>query len=321
MIKITSKTPPKIIISQKTIDDINSDLDISKTISDPSEIPVGEYVNAIGLNVLRQKAVESLFSTDHFAFENNKIKIKSHVDIRLIAGHVFENYIVNLMRMDMKIGKKMLGWSTGFNENNYPIIGNRNDFVSFYFGIRTIAKSSRETKEWDTNKYSHTTKDDVAFYVRNPVDSEKSICLGGFQVKAIQGNERREIISPLLKNEYSSVITLLKNDKGEHSYVRCMKIIDDLKSSGEITEEEAQTVKRKIGHPSMLGIYQELIDDVYGKLLKLERKGLKEEKLIHDGGGFIFDGLISYVHETDENGSFVISEGNGNERTLIIEEV
>lgn len=301
-------SPPKIIISETMIKELNEKLDISELYSDPSEIPIDAYLTAIGPNVLIQKAIEAIFSTEHFIFEDNKIKIKSHVDIRLIAGHVFENYIVNLIRIDSAIGEKILNWTVGINRVNFNNFLDFEDFFTFYFRLRTIAKSSNETKDWDTNKYCHTSKDDVAFYARNPVDSKKSICIGGFQIKAIQGNERTEIINPILRNEYSNVLTLLKNDEGEHSYTRCIKILDKLQSSGEITEEESQTAKKKIAYPQLLGIYQELIDDVYNKLLKLERKGIKEKKLKENS--HIFDGLISYVQETDEQGSYIISEGN-----------
>ncbi|GMX60103.1 hypothetical protein Elgi_68700 [Paenibacillus elgii] len=303
---MTIEIPPKIIISENAVEELKSELEISNIITDPSEIPIEQFVNAIGLKTIREMALSSLFSTDHFTFEDNRVKIKSNVDIRQIAGHVFENFIVNLIRIDTSIGAKFLWWSTGYNPSNYNVSKQYDSYFQFYYGIRTIVKSSSHIKDWDTNKYCHTSKDDVAFYVRSPVDSERSHCIGGFQVKAIQGNERDKIINPILKNEYTNVITLLQNEKGEHSYQRCLNILSKLEADGEITHEEAQTAKKKIGYPKMFGISQELINFVYENLMELERKGLKKKKLTSP----ILEGMIAYAQETSEDGSYVISEGN-----------
>ncbi|MGG0937011.1 hypothetical protein ABHN11_12985 [Brevibacillus centrosporus] len=306
------KLRPKIILGDKMIETLSQKLGVSE--SKVPDIPIDSYIKAFGMKTLRNMALDALFSTNHFEFEDGKIRIKSNVDIKFIAGHVFENFIVNLIRIDMEVGQRLLDWATGHNSDSFW--ENRfgyNDFLSFYLNLRTVAKSSNNTKNWDTNKYSHTSKHDVEFYVRNPLLSDRSICLGGFQVKAIQGNEKNEIIYPLLRNEYSCVLTLLRDKNNAHSYQRCLDQLKKLKERMEITPEEAQEVFQKIIYPEKIGIPQQLIDTLYYRLLSLERKGV--QILLKDGktnpfNATITDGLISFALQSEENTPYIISEGN-----------
>lgn len=303
-----NKSQKKIITNDKIIQTIKP-----ANLSIP-DIPIDTYIQAVGSKTLENTFLDAVFSTNHFLYEHGRIKIKSQSDIKHIAGHVFENYIVNAIRYDFEVGKKLLQWSTGFSpltfgENNFGY----DDFMSFYFGIRTIAKASNDTKNWDTNKYSHTSKHDVEFFIRNPLSTERSICLGGFQVKAINGHEKKEIIIPLLKNEYTNVLTMLENPESGHSYKRCIEIIKVMLNNNEITHDEAETIKQKIRCPEMLGIPQIFINRAYSRLIHLERKG---GPVIHSNGrpdfrySYIAEGLISFIFENEGKTPYIISPDN-----------
>ncbi|MEB2278994.1 hypothetical protein LAV73_03130 [Lysinibacillus xylanilyticus] len=303
-----NNSPKKIIINDEIIQTIKpSNLSIP-------DIPIEVYIQAVGLKTFQSTLLDALFSTNHFLVENGKIKIKSQSDVRHIAGHVFENYIVNTIRYDFEVGRRLLQWATGysqltFNKNNFGY----EDFTSFYFGIRTIAKASKDTKNWDTNKYSHTSKHDVEFFIPNPIKADRSICLGGFQVKAINGNEKQEIIIPLLKNEYTCVLTMLENPQNGHSYKRCMEKIREMLNNNEITYDEAETIKQKISFPEMFGIPQEIVNYIYSRIIHLERKGasiINKKGRLKPPYFHILDGLISFAFENEEKTPYIISSGN-----------
>jgi hypothetical protein len=311
-LRMNNKFPKKIIINNEMVHNLSIKFGVpEKNISD---IPIDTYIKAIGLKTFQNSVLEALFTTNHFIYDEGKIKIKSKTDIKHIAGHVFENYIVNTIRYDFEIGMNLLNWATGYSPLNFS---NNNfgydDFFSFYFGLKTVAKASNDTKHWDTNKYSHTSKHDVEFFVRNPNSTERSICLGGFQIKAINGNEKNEIIIPLLKNEYTCVLTMLENPENGHSYDRCLKKIKQMLTQGEITFNEAEAITKKIGHPGMFGISQQIINYIYFRLFYLERKGasiIGKNGKINPHYYHIYEGLLSFAFESEEKTPFIISSGN-----------
>lgn len=275
-----------------------------------NRIRLEDYAKIIGKDTLKNLALEAIFSTKYFEFEDGKLLIGANVSIDKIAGHVFEALLVGIMRTNIETGESLLNWCTGHGINEFGGDFGSLSFFSFYYSLKIIAKAAKETKDWDGTKYCTTSKNDVEFYIRNPRKSEASICIGGFQVKAIQGNEASEIIYPLLHKEYDYVITLLEN-MDEHSYKRCERELERMVKKKKIDNELAHDIYSRIGKPEMFGISQDYINYVYKRLFLLKKKGKKFDKL-QQREPAILEGLKSFALSKGEQDVYLITEPNKN---------
>ena len=92
--------------------------------------------------------------------------------------------------------------------------------------------------------------------------------VAGIQVKAIQGNERAEILLKLLQGSYTRVETMLRHKNGEHSYEVCLRLLTQMQKDGEITAEQALNVISRLTYPEFLGLKQQKFDS-YSEWLNL----------------------------------------------------
>lgn len=97
--------------------------------------------------------------------------------------------------------------------------------------------------------------------------------IAGIQVKAIQGNEKTEIIDKLLSGRYTRVVTMLRHQSGEHSYEVCMRLLTQMVTKQEITADQLAHVISRLTMPEFLGIQQQYVDSysqwlnmAYGRL-------------------------------------------------------
>jgi len=105
----------------------------------------------------------------------------------------------------------------------------------------------------------------------------------GIQVKAITGNERSEIIDPLISGRYSRVLTYLKHADGIHSYYECMRILQQLYKAGQIGAEERQRVSDSIKAPEHLGLDQHEVEEYYRYVKQAHKGTTRAEDIIWRG--------------------------------------
>ena len=134
--------------------------------------------------------------------------------------------------------------------------------------IPFITGDSRlQTRPLTATFYNPGSPFDLQFYRVNEAEAAElarqvdTNALAGIQVKAIQGDERSEVIDPVLSGRYPHVLTMLMHKTGEHSYEVCRRLLNAMSQKGEITHEQAMDALSRITYPGALGIDQAHIED------------------------------------------------------------
>lgn len=268
----------EIVIPDKQILTSTADLQTYDAILDTDAvdpIAVLEAIKKFGVESLQAITYRSFNDSNQIVFEDNQAYLSSDASVEQVAGRVFESFISELMKTYYNIGLKLIIWATNLNKYALKEVYGYDSFKSFYADLFILSKGSKTAQNWFPHKYSPSSKDDIEYYLPPKKINGKVIpspMIGGFQVKAIQQNEKNEIIIPLQMNHYSRVLTLLTNKDGETSYERCMKIIDKMVFKKELCVEDAINLKNRIGHPSMFYIPRSVIHHLYERVLMLERK-------------------------------------------------
>lgn len=190
------------------------------------------------------------------------IYLRSNLPEASFKGFVFEAAVARLVRTYMlTVGKQMFAWCT------YRSVGHVSDaFISQYTAFVAGDKSLKANR-LTAILYSTTSPFDVQFYRRNSkglaevAQLKDQAVAAGIQIKAITGNEKSEIILPILSGAYRHVLTLLKHPSGRHSFDVCHDILHGMVRTGEINFEQFYYACRHIARPDMLGIDQQLIDE------------------------------------------------------------
>ncbi|MGG3805803.1 hypothetical protein [Metabacillus fastidiosus] len=105
----------------------------------------------------------------------------------------------------------------------------------------------------------------------------------GAQIKAITTNEKSEIITPIMKGQYSHVLTLLRNSKTKkHTVEQCRSILDKMVENKEIDLETRFRIEKSIRSPESLGLRQEEIDEYYETVQYWYEDGMKNDGIIPD---------------------------------------
>lgn len=225
-----------------------------------------DFIKILGIGTLNNIARSSLIESGIVGFINNKIVINSKVNVNQLLGHFYEALLVNLMNINCTIkynffSKCCFITEEEFSRDNYGYAFYQ-ELVHYSF---PVAKGQRNTQIYFPNLFCPSCKDDIAFYIKKLNNNNKIVNIGKFQVKAINGNEKNEIIIPMLNGTYEYVITLLRNNKN-HSYQRCEEIIDKMLKKSEITYEEADRVMQNLWYPEQFNIPQGYIDDMQRKV-------------------------------------------------------
>lgn len=190
------------------------------------------------------------------------IYLRTNLPEASFKGFVFEATVARLMREYMlTVGKQMFAWCT------YRSVGHVSDnFISKYTAFVAGDKSLKANRS-TAILYSTTCPFDVQFYRINRhglaevAQLKDQAVPAGIQIKAITGNEKAEIILPILKGEYRHVLTLLKHPNGRHSYDVCHDILHGMVRTCEITHEQFYYASRHIARPDMLGLDQQSIEE------------------------------------------------------------
>jgi len=177
-------------------------------------------------------------------------------------GLVFEAMLARLCREQPNIvGKRALAWCTN------RTVGRVTDkMINEYIPFIT-ADSRLLDRPWTATFYNPGSPFDLQFYRVNEASAAELAtqvntgAIAGIQAKAIQGEERSEVIDPVLSGRYPHVLTMLKHKTGEHSHEVCRRLLNAMSKKGEISNEQAMNALNRITYPDALGIDQAYIED------------------------------------------------------------
>lgn len=189
-------------------------------------------------------------------------------------GLVFEAAVARWCRENpIAIGKQVFAWCTGRHYNTTPN-ATYYKYTVFVRGDKALTQRPETAILYNTG-----APFDVQFYTINPQHNKPEVATvmgtqieAGVQVKAITGDELKEIIKPILDGSYTHVLTMLKHENGKHSYEVCMEILRNKHRKGELTDDEFSYVVRHVSYPEALGMTQQVIDE-YSTYLSYAHKG------------------------------------------------
>ena len=208
-----------------------------------------------------------------------------------VAGYIFEAFTVRILnnRKD-SVGKKAFRWAT---EKSQVKTGFLEQFHALGIGF----SSTRD--EFPQFYNSSLRQFDVIFYRLNPRRSvpepatvNQTTNPAGIQVKAITGQEKSEIIDPLLQGKYRRVLTYLRHTDGRLSYEACVDLIKRL----DIDQEQRDILQKAVVSPETLGIDQREVDEYYRYVQAwYQQQAAQDEIILH--------GLGIQINEMKYNGS------------------
>jgi hypothetical protein len=225
--------------------------------------------------------VENGMSTGHFTFNNGRLQVIIQQPAPVIAGFIYEAYVVKKAKNDKVFFSNLFKWSTGRSKV-------KEDFLQQYIPIGLGHKTTRE-------KYSDFfeptyRKFDIIFIRYNPTIEKyeeatviQTTRRAGVQIKAIKGNEKVEIIVPILEGTYEKVITMLKHRDNIHSYEYCLDIANKMHNHNEISYEQKKLLESSIVCPRQMGIDQYEIDAYYDFIYAWYNKEVEADKTILKG--------------------------------------
>jgi hypothetical protein len=150
-----------------------------------------------------------------------------------------------------------------------------------------------EAKEKYPQLYNPTNRRfDIIFYRANenrnvpePVPIKDTTIPAGIQVKAVKGNEKSQIIDPILDGTYRRVVTFLEHDSGMHSYDACLNTAREMRSKDEISHDELINVEDAVRSPAQLGLDQYDVDRYYDYIKAWHNERVEADDLILGGIG------------------------------------
>lgn len=217
---------------------------------------------------------DAMVTGNAFVTMGTKLWFTSKQSEPSFKGLVFEAYLARMCRDDpVSIGRKVFAWCT----NRKP--GKALDdlfatYIPFVTGDKSFVRN--RATAW---LYNTASCFDVQFYRINDeglaevANQATSNTPAGVQVKAITGNEQKEIIEPMRSNRYHRVLTVLKHASGEHSYDACLRLLTSMHKSGSITADDYHDVVSRLARPEQLGLNQQDVDQYSHYLSSLYRTG------------------------------------------------
>lgn len=225
--------------------------------------------------------IEDGMSTGHFTLDNKRLRVVIQQEMSVVAGFIFEAFIVKKLKKDTNFFFKLFKWTTNRKKLKKSILKQ-------YFPIGLGHKSTSE--KYPSFYEPNMRKFDIIFlrYNQDIEEYEEATVVNttiraGVQVKAIRGNEKKEIITPILENKYDSVITLLKHSDNIHSYDYCMETIKKMYENKEINFEQRVKLENSITAPRNMGLDQDMIDEYYDFITHWYNEEAKADKLILKG--------------------------------------
>ena len=193
--------------------------------------------------------IENGMSTGHFTMHNGKLQVIIQQHLPVIAGFVYEAYVVKKAKKDKMFFSNLFKWSTERSKV-------KKDFLQQYIPIGLGHKTTREKY---TDFFEPTYRKFDIIFIRYNLSIgkyEEATVLqttrrAGVQVKAIKGNEKTDIIVPIIEGTYEKVITMLKHNDNIHSYDYCLDIINKMYKDKEISYEQKELIENSIVCPSL----------------------------------------------------------------------
>lgn len=219
--------------------------------------------------------------TGHLTLDlDGKMIFNSKQNLATFKGFIFEALTVRLINEQPDtIGKRAFAWCTD----------RKNVQNSYLKKFTAFGRGFKSTRSLYPGLHNTVHKSDVQFLTMNEQHNLPEVetivntkIETGIQVKAITGNERLEIIEPLLRGEYQYILTYLKHSDNIHSYVHCMNIIRDMYRFNEITHEQRCFLEKRIYSPEHLGINQYEIDEYSYYISDWFRGKCPGDKIIQD---------------------------------------
>ena len=228
--------------------------------------------------------------TGHFVLnDKGEFKVTISQSLPSVVGYIFEAFTVRILN-DRKdsVGKKAFLWST---ERSKVKTGFLEQFHAAGMGFPA-------TKSDLPQLYNPTSRQfDVIFYrlnpkrnVPEPATVNPTTNPAGIQVKAITGQEKSEIIDPLLQGKYSRVLTYLRHTDGRLSHEACMDLSRSMKP------EQRDFLEKAVVSPEMLGIDQREVDEYYRYVQAWYQQQAEQDEIIERGLGI-------QINEMKYNGS------------------
>jgi hypothetical protein len=215
----------------------------------------------------RDVFIKDALETGHcFMGPNGQLLFRTAAMPQSFVGIALEAYVVRCFNDNMRVtGRLALQWCS---------FRTRRPTDAFVDKFVAIGTGLARTRQAFPLFYAPQSGVDVLFITRaassgcptvthEPLHINGTGVAAGIQIKAIQGNERAEIIDPLLKQSYLKVLTLLRRPDGRHSADVCHEIIGNLARGGEITHMQRLDLENRICRPEQLGLDQREIDWYY----------------------------------------------------------
>lgn len=215
---------------------------------------------------------DAMVSGNAYIGANGKIYLRTKRTEASFKGMVFEAFLARMCRDYVdSIGRQVFSWSTNRRAGRV-----QDSLLNQYTAFVTADKSLLDTTAtaW---LYNTAGPFDLQFYRINDQGNTEiatlldSATTAGVQIKAITGNERTEIIEPMLQSRYRHVLTLLKHQNGQHSFDVCMTILAGMQKNEEITGDQYHNVVTRLARPDQLGIDQYDVDQYSHYLSALYR--------------------------------------------------
>jgi len=215
----------------------------------------------------REVFIQAALETGHcFMGLNGQMLFRTSATPQSFVGIALEAYVVRCFNDNMRIaGRMALQWCS------FRTRRPTDAFVDKFVAIGTGLVKTRQAFPFfyapqsgvDVLFLTRTTTSACASVTHEPLTIKGTDVAAGIQLKAIQGNERAEIIQPLLQQNYLKVMTLLRRPDGRHSADVCHEIIGNLARSGEITSMQRMDLENRICRPEQIGLDQREIDWYY----------------------------------------------------------
>jgi len=214
---------------------------------------------------------------------DGNINFKTNLPSHSFSGFIFEALAVRIFNESFRsIGRRAFEWCTKRERT-------KNDYLDQFKAIGTgFVTTKQEYPAFHNGQHRF----DIQFIRKNPKDKEyeSATILGtsrdaGVQIKAITGNEKTEIVKPLLAGKYSHVLTFLRHQNGVHSAEICYEIIRKMYQNREIDLTQKNFLEDSIKSPEMLGEDQRNVDDYYNYIQMWYQGQAANDQIIYEGIG------------------------------------
>ena len=252
--------------------------------------------------ILKARYEEQLIAdgleTGHFVLnDKGEFAVAISQPLPSVAGFIFEAFTVRTFNEKKNsVGKEAFLWSTEKRRVN----------TAFLEQFHAVGIGFPSTRDSLPQLYNPTLRQfDVIFHRLNPHGKmpEPAVVKGttnpaGIQVKAITGQEKPEIIDPLLQDKYRRVLTYLRHTDGRLSYEACMDLSRSLYQSQQIDQEQFHFLEEAVFSPEKLGIDQREVDEYYDYVQAWYQRRAAQDEIIRHGLGI-------QINEMKYNGSLV----------------